>query len=405
MLIPKQDSIPYADVEIRLIEIKSAAPTQNWENSTLDDLGNAQPANTLMYRLTRHIKRVPIIGPLAKRVHPYIRPSRIRSLVVSLLHRFPPALHCAKWLYQLLQAPRRQQDLHELLLGLNHRIAILEEQQQRTHSSMNGHALQLQKHTEQLQMLRSDLQRVEDIVRLQSVRPEKSATAAKPTHHTEPETSPFITAALDHFYKAFEDEFRGREHDISERLLSAYDTYLNTLRPGAKALDLGCGRGEWLKLLQSKGMSAKGIDLTASMVNSCTAQGLDVLQDDANNYLHNLEPDSLDLITAFHVAEHLPFPRLIELIVLARRALKPGGILILETPNPENLQVGANTFYMDPTHLHPLPPALLAFSAKSQGFSKTHIERLHPYYPEHEQHNETDKLLFGAQDYALIAWK
>jgi O-antigen chain-terminating methyltransferase len=39
----------------------------------------------------------------------------------------------------------------------------------------------------------------------------------------------------------------------------------------------------------------------------------------------------------------------------------PGGLLILETPNPENLVVGACTFWYDPTHIRPLPPAMMRF--------------------------------------------
>jgi hypothetical protein len=50
--------------------------------------------------------------------------------------------------------------------------------------------------------------------------------------------------------------------------------------------------------------------------------------------------------------------------------LQPGGLLIMETPNPENLVVGANTFYLDPSHERPIPPPLLAFAAEHAGFAR-----------------------------------
>ena len=62
----------------------------------------------------------------------------------------------------------------------------------------------------------------------------------------------------------------------------------------------------------------------------------------------------------------------------AHRALAPGGILVLETPNPENVLVGACTFYMDPTHLRPVPPTLLRFLLEASSFEVLDVRRLHP---------------------------
>ena len=49
------------------------------------------------------------------------------------------------------------------------------------------------------------------------------------------------------------------------------------------------------------------------------------------------------------------------MIKLCAARLKPGGILVIETPNPECLAIFATHFYIDPTHTKPIPPALLAF--------------------------------------------
>jgi O-antigen chain-terminating methyltransferase len=61
------------------------------------------------------------------------------------------------------------------------------------------------------------------------------------------------------------------------------------------------------------------------------------------------------------------------MIDLALRALKPGGMIIFETPNPSNVMVGADSFYIDPTHDHPIPSALLEFLVSVRGFTDAHV--------------------------------
>ncbi len=102
---------------------------------------------------------------------------------------------------------------------------------------------------------------------------------------------------------------------------------------------------------------------------------------------------------------------MIALFDAARHALCPGGVIIFETPNPENLKVGACNFYFDPTHLHPIVPQVAEFMARQRGFAHAEILRLHPYPDDHLLHGGTavealiNKELFGAQDYAVIGRK
>ena len=146
--------------------------------------------------------------------------------------------------------------------------------------------------------------------------------------------------------------------------------------PGGKVLDLGCGRGEWLELAQSYGFAAHGVDLDEGMLADCFARGLSVTHGDAIEYLAGEADGSLAIVSGFHIAEHLPFEVLQRLYREAQRALRPGGFLILETPNAENLHVGSLTFHMDPTHNKPLPPGLLSFLARHYGFARAEILRL-----------------------------
>lgn len=180
------------------------------------------------------------------------------------------------------------------------------------------------------------------------------------------------------FYRAFEDRYRGSRDTIKDRL-RAYARFTDPLRalgPAPVALDLGCGRGEWLELLGENGFDARGVDLDDGMLAACHERGLAATRGDALAALRAQPENSLALVSAFHLVEHLPFDLVRELVAEALRALQPGGLLVMETPNPENLTVGATSFYLDPSHVHPIPPGLLGFTAEHAGFARQRIVRL-----------------------------
>ena len=235
----------------------------------------------------------------------------------------------------------------------------------------------------------------------------------------EPIARPQLEAMLKHaaglqdaLYADFEETFRGTREDIRERQ-RAYLGYLGQQTAKARgklALDLGCGRGEFLEVLAEAGFSARGVDLNGVMVRRCQELDLAVEEADALEYLHSQKAGSYSVISAFHLVEHLPTSKVVSLLDEAVRALKPGGLLILETPNPRNLIVGSCNFYYDPTHLHPLPPELLRFLVEARGFVRAEIKPLHPV-PEYARPQggsvpeRLAELLYGPQDYGIIAWK
>ncbi len=214
----------------------------------------------------------------------------------------------------------------------------------------------------------------------------------------------------DSFYAAFEDVFRGSREDIIERLAPYVDRLVlagagQTDKP---ILDIGCGRGEWLELLRRQGLAAYGIDINTIMVERGLALGLDARQADLLTHLRSQDDASHSAVTAFHVAEHLPFETLIDVLDEALRILLPGGMLILETPNPETMRVGATTFYNDPTHRNPLMPEVLRFVVEHRGFSDVEVLKLHPFVQGLLRSNSEDarllnRVLFGPQDFAIIA--
>lgn len=182
----------------------------------------------------------------------------------------------------------------------------------------------------------------------------------------------------DSFYKAFEDRYRGARELIAERL-RAYLPFiapLAALYVPARALDIGCGRGEWLEVAGAAGFAARGVDIDDGMLSAARQRGLAVQTADGLQTLRAVADASLALVSAFHVVEHISFDDVRALIAEALRVLQPGGLLILETPNPENLVVGASSFYRDPSHLRPLPPELLSFAAEHAGFARQRVVRL-----------------------------
>lgn len=187
-----------------------------------------------------------------------------------------------------------------------------------------------------------------------------------------------VDSDLDDLYAAFEDEFRGPQAEIRERL-RPYLKFVADIGAGsasAPVLDLGCGRGEWLGMLRDEGLQASGVDLNGLFVEECEQKGLQVEYTDALTKLRSLPNASLGMVTLFHLAEHLSFRTLVDLFDEVHRVLLPGGGLIVETPNPENAMVAQWAFYMDPTHRNPLPPQMLRWMVQARGFVQSDIRPL-----------------------------
>ncbi|MEB0075950.1 glycosyltransferase [Pseudomonas sp. CCI3.2] len=215
---------------------------------------------------------------------------------------------------------------------------------------------------------------------------------------------------IDDFYRALEERFRASREDIRARL-EGYRPFLSALcqtTPRPKAFDIGCGRGEWLELLTEVGLDARGVDLDDSMLAACHERGLHAQNQDALEALQALPDASLDLISAFHVVEHLTFDYLRALLKEAQRTLSPHGLLILETPNAENLIVGTNNFYLDPTHQRPVPAIFLEFLCQHSGFVQSKIVRLQEDQALHtpDAYIGLWQVLYGVSpDYAIVARK
>jgi SAM-dependent methyltransferase len=139
-------------------------------------------------------------------------------------------------------------------------------------------------------------------------------------------------------------------------------------------------------------------------------RGLEVIEEDALSYLRNLPEESLSAVTGFHFIEHLRFETLIELLDEIARTLRPGGLVIFETPNPKNLVVGACNFYSDPTHVKPLFPETVRFILGHRGFADVRVEYVNPvggspFKDESESSKALDSWFYSPRDFAVIGRK
>jgi len=215
-------------------------------------------------------------------------------------------------------------------------------------------------------------------------------------------------------YDDFTDRFRGSAADVRAKL-EGYLPDVRRLVGAGGVVDLGSGRGEWLTLLRDAGVRARGVETNPAFVAAGRARGLDIELGDALGHLQEVPADSVDMITAFHVIEHLETEELLELLEAARRVLRPGGCVLLETPNPTNLVMAACDFYNDPTHRSPLPPALTEYLVSAQGFGDVEVRPLHPKpFPSatdagadasSDLRELVRQMFFGPQDYAVLGYR
>ncbi len=206
-------------------------------------------------------------------------------------------------------------------------------------------------------------------------------------------------------YTRFADRFRGSEDYVREN----QRFYVPLFREAGRVLDIGCGRGEFLELLRHHNIPARGIEMSEESVGYCLSKGLEVEKADLFTYLAALPESSEDVIFCSQVVEHIEPARLPELVRLCASRLRKGGVLAIETPNPECLAIFATHFFLDPTHTRPVPHPLLAFYLEESGMGRIEVHRFAPAaesFPEIRSlpADFADKF-FGGLDYAIIARK
>jgi SAM-dependent methyltransferase len=225
--------------------------------------------------------------------------------------------------------------------------------------------------------------------------------------------------AISFDYVTFEARMRGSRSEIRERQRRYVELFV-----GCEAVvDLGCGRGEFLSLLQEAGIQARGVDSNPEMADLCLAEGLEAETRDAVGYLASLDEGSVGGIFCAQVVEHLHPDALLSLFAQAFRTLRTDGIFVVETVNPLSF-VALKGYFADLTHVQPLVSETLVLIARQAGFASAEVQFVNEPAPEDRLHyvelpadpafdparialaENTARLndvVFGPQDYVLIA--
>jgi len=206
-------------------------------------------------------------------------------------------------------------------------------------------------------------------------------------------------------YGRFTERFRGTE----EYVRTGQSVYLPYFVGRTNVLDLGCGRGEFLEMMRSAGVGSRGIDLNPECVARCRQKGLAAEAADLFAYMNEQPEASFDGIFCAQVVEHLPPERVPEMIRLAASRLAVGGVLAIETPNPECLAIFATHFYLDPGHARPIPYPLLVFYLEEFGIGRIEVRQLSPAADTVPSlaslPAEFREAFFGGLDYVVIGRK
>jgi SAM-dependent methyltransferase len=207
----------------------------------------------------------------------------------------------------------------------------------------------------------------------------------------------------DVLYRRLEDGLRG---DVS------VDAYVVLAREKQPVIDVGCGRGEFLIACRAAGITASGFDTNERSVADLVARGIDATVAGIPECFAKIGNGSIGTIVAMHVVEHLPVDALFALFLESARVLRPGGLLIIETPNAESIVASASEFWRDPTHLAPRHPAALTLLGREHGFGVADVRAIHPFpdanllvSTSEETRVLVDALnerLFGGQDLRLV---
>lgn len=168
-------------------------------------------------------------------------------------------------------------------------------------------------------------------------------------------------------------------------------------------LDMGCGPGNFLYLLDSLGFTnLTGVDLSPEQIALARkwCPRATITQADVRQVLH-ANPRRFGLITGFDIIEHFGKEELFPFLDSVARALRPGGRLILQTPNAESPWMGA-VAYGDFTHEWFFTPASLADMLRQVGLVGFEARPSAPYV--HGIKSFTRVVLWSVVHLMLALW-
>jgi len=217
-------------------------------------------------------------------------------------------------------------------------------------------------------------------------------------------------------YAGFENRFRGLDEQVQEQ----QKDYIPYFKDADFVLDLGCGRGEFVELLQKNGIKARGIDINEQMIEICKDKGLNCEKADILEVLAQYNDNSIGGIFSSQVVEHLSPSYLKRMIEIAYHKLSSSSSIIIETVNPQSVFSLVQIYFLDLSHQQPVHPQTLKFLLKSSGFEDIQIKYSAPLDKEklnmlpekdsfttliNENFDKINNLLYAPSNYAALAVK
>ena len=150
--------------------------------------------------------------------------------------------------------------------------------------------------------------------------------------------------------------------------LARYLSLRYELPKGSKILDLGCGRGEFLRGFIRCGLNGYGVDQSAIAKSICPET--EILQSDLENEPLPYNDNTFDIVFSKSVLEHFYFPE--KLVMEVYRVVKPNGLVITMVPDWESVY---KTFYEDYTHRTPFTVNSLKDIFLINGFNDVKVEK------------------------------
>jgi 2-polyprenyl-3-methyl-5-hydroxy-6-metoxy-1,4-benzoquinol methylase len=180
----------------------------------------------------------------------------------------------------------------------------------------------------------------------------------------------------------YQDQLHGKIDRWLGKLLGSFGPFrelveyfvmrLDASRRG-KLLDVGCGSGYFLRQMKELGWDVTGVEPDPIARKSCMQEGLNVLGSTLEGA--QLQDNFFDVVTLNHVIEHLPDP--LKTLAECKRVLRPGGCVVVLTPNCESLarhRFGRHwANWCPPFHLFLFSPASMHASARQAGL---HVETI-----------------------------
>lgn len=152
-----------------------------------------------------------------------------------------------------------------------------------------------------------------------------------------------------------------------EKVVRRYQEKYAKFFQSGPILDIGCGRGIFLEILKKNGIEALGIDQSSEVVESLRRKGLAAFTANALNFLKTKKNQYRGIFCS-HLIEHHTPEQVRQLLKYCFQSLKSEGILVIITPNPQDLRVITEIFWLDQTHIRPYPLKLLEQLLKQEGF-------------------------------------